>query len=173
MTFTIQLCFNMVRRLNTTEAFPQQTSVGFPGLSRPICTFTTAPCVISTRHCRCDIQYRTDPMATVRECNYTALTVLPNTNPVQCLLSFHDQFSPGLHNTHRHTRPMVFHRTVHSYTEHTIPYPPLSFTHLPLYSFAALSTSIYSDIAIDSVASCHQFISWDPENCGLFLDLTL
>ena len=106
---------------------------------RPICTFTTAPCVISTRHCRCNIQYRTDPMATVRECNYTALIGTPDANPVHCLLSFHDRISPGLH-IHT-TYGFSPHSTLTYHTGHEIPFP-LSLSFIGHYAILPNSLSL-------------------------------
>ena len=39
--------------------------------------------------------------------------------------------------------------------------------------WAAFSTFVYSDIVFYTMASCHQFVTSDPGNCGIFLDLTL
>ena len=87
----------------------------FPCQLQPPCTFTTALCVANTQHCRCEIQYRTDSMATaLHPMCYQTLSL------VQCLLSFHDRISPGLH----------FHTLIHdpwffsSHTEHNIPLSP-------------------------------------------------
>ena len=71
--FTTQLLSTTVRHVDTAEAFAWQTSAGFPvSPFWPLYIFTTALCVISTQHCRCDIQCRTDPMVTAYECSNIA-----------------------------------------------------------------------------------------------------
>ena len=139
--------------------------------SGPICTFTTAPCVISTRHCRCKIQYKTDPVITAYECNHTAPTVRPNTNPAQCLLSFHDRIAPGLHfHTHIHDPWFPAHKIYKTYNSLS---PSLS------RSFAIVQFGLHS-LPLSTLTLCFQL--WplatnsslgDPENYGLSLELTL